>query len=92
MQISTDTLLVVTETCSNKSIVPFVARGSSNQILREAKTIWELPVAIKNAIAGGCRDSGCPNRQRRDILDISRMSNEILTQNSPVWKRVIREK
>ncbi|RLU26596.1 hypothetical protein DMN91_000392 [Ooceraea biroi] len=71
-----DTLLVMMEICSGKKSVPFIAEGSNSGILREIKTIWELPIAIRKAIETNCHDPECINRQKRDAPIISRVPME----------------
>ncbi|XP_011700382.1 PREDICTED: uncharacterized protein LOC105457427 [Wasmannia auropunctata] len=89
-----DTLLIVTQICvGDQRSVPFAAQGPSFQIIREAKVIDDLPIAIKKAIiASDCRDTGC-NRQKRDVLIVSRVPTDgISSQEMPSRNRVIRNK
>lgn len=76
--------------CSgDEKSISFVARGPSNQILRDAKTIWELSIAIREAIASDCQDLECANRQRRDVPIISPI--DIFPQELPARKRIVRD-
>lgn len=90
-----DTLLIVTQICvEDQRFVPFIAQGPNCHILREARNINELSIAIKKAIiTHDCRDTGCTNRQRRDVPAVSRVSSgEVFSQEPPARKRVIRNK
>ncbi|CAL1683286.1 unnamed protein product [Lasius platythorax] len=87
-----DTLLVVTQICAgDEESVPFVAQGPNREIFREVVTIGQLPIGIRKAIAGKCRDSECINRQKRDIPIVSHLPIEIFSQ-LPARKRVTRDK
>lgn len=83
---------MIMEVCSGKESVPFMAEGLNSQVLREMKTIGDLPAAIRKAIGTECRDSGCTNRmqKRSDVLIVSRVPTEISSQGLPVRRRVIR--
>ncbi|XP_046611661.1 uncharacterized protein LOC124301049 isoform X1 [Neodiprion virginianus] len=64
-----DTLLVVAGICSaDKKPVPFYASGPGAKSLLEARSVWDLPGAIKSAVTGGCRGAGCRVRRHDQTL------------------------
>ncbi|XP_048505355.1 uncharacterized protein LOC105684538 [Athalia rosae] len=66
-----DTLLVVAGICSaDKKPVPFYASGPGAKSLLEARSVWDLPVAIKTAVTGGCRGAGCRVRRHEQTLPV----------------------
>lgn len=85
-----NTLLIVTQICiGDQSFVPFITQGPNYRILRKARNIDELLIAIRKAITRDCYDSGCTNRQRRDV---SRVPTGKIFSQLPARKRVIRNK
>lgn len=90
---SKDTLLVMMQICvRNKNSIPFIAQGPNNQILREARAISELSIAIKKAVTSDCPGLECVNRSRRDTSIISSMPIEIFSQELSPQKRSSRDK
>lgn len=85
-QMSKDTILIIIPLSADKKSVPYIAQGPGNQTLREAKTISELPIAIRKAIASDCLDGA--NRQRRNVPSlypsIGIFSQELLAQKRSV--------
>nr|XP_012224556.1 PREDICTED: uncharacterized protein LOC105673479 [Linepithema humile] len=88
-----DTLLVMMQICTrNKNPIPFIAQGPNNQMLREARAISELSIAIRKAVVSNCRGSECINRPRRDTSIISSMPIEIFSQKLSAQKRSSKDK
>lgn len=88
-----DTLLVVTQICSEKDEkleAPFVARGPNDRALKAAKTIWQLPLAIEKTIAGDREeDTERTSQQNRDVPITSRTPIEVSSEETTARKRVI---
>lgn len=89
-QMSKNTILIIIPLGAGKKSVSYIALGSGNRTLREAKTISELPIAIRKAIAGDCLDDA--NRHRRNVPSpypsIGIFSQEMLAQKRSVQDRI----
>lgn len=70
--------------------VPFFAQGPSAKMIREAITIWDVPIAVKHVIANGCQDSGCRNR-RHDANSPPVAQLKIIPRNVAVLRRTSRD-
>ncbi|XP_020289283.1 uncharacterized protein LOC109857415 [Pseudomyrmex gracilis] len=89
-EMSKNTILIIIPLGAGKKSVSYIALGSGNRTLREAKTISELPIAIRKAIAGDCLDDA--NRHRRNVPSpypsIGIFSQEMLAQKRSVQDRI----